>query len=255
MREVTRQPLSWYVAKLERREPFTSLLYGDGELCVAAGLYQGQMYTGYCERVTPQLALSLRDALALNAPDVVYGTDPNLVHYERYAGQDSVDFRALGAQVRPVIEAHPVPWVDGVVWEDAVRAGEAAPLLRFLARADVLLVGHPSLRRVGFFDPDLFVPVPAKNAAGSHDATLEAALALGRHDVTVVCAGLGAVRLCMALRERWPDATFLDLGSTFDVFAGLGACRGWRKELYADPPALADLRRRNLEGVPLRRKR
>jgi hypothetical protein len=255
VREVTRHPLSWYVAKLERGEPFTSLLYGDGELCVAAGLYQGQLYTGYHERVTPRLALALRDALALNAPDVVYGTDPHLINYETYAGQDAIDFRQLGASVRPIIEAHPVPWVDGVVWEDAVRAGEAAPLLSFLARSDALLIGHPSLRRAGFFDPDKFVEIPARNAFGSHEATLAKALASGRHDVYVVCAGLGAVPLCMALRERWPDATFLDLGSTFDVFAGLGATRGWRAELYADPARLADLRRRNLAGVPLRRKR
>ena len=65
----------------------------------------------------------------------------------------------------------------------------------------------------------------------------------------VVCMGIGAIPLIMRLRKHYRDGTYLDLGSTFDVFARLGAERGWRKELYADEAKWKAVVDKNLEGV------
>ena len=121
--EVARTPLSWYVSKIERGEPFTSLLYGDGELNVAAGLMTGAHYTEYAELVTPRLAEELRAALALNAPDVVYGTDPHLIHYETYQGGDAIDSLARCDEVRRPIQGSRHP--------DA-KAAQRGPLAKIL---------------------------------------------------------------------------------------------------------------------------
>jgi hypothetical protein len=61
--------------------------------------------------------------------------------------------------------------------------------------------------------------------------------------------GLGAIPLALRIRKRCPNATVLDLGSTFDVFVGLGAERGWRRELYEDRAKWDDCIRKNLEEV------
>ena len=249
---IARHPLSWYVAKLERGEPFTSLLYGDGEFMVADGEHIGKTLA-FGEVVTEQLHREMVASLLEPGEDIIRGTDPNLINYMDYGGRDIDTFRPVGRRVNALLAkvAPNLDWVDGVMWDVASREGGLGSLLKALQERWTITVGNEKL--MGFADRiGGFLPVLSENAC-SQLTILEANL-IGRignisKPVLVFCMGLGAIPLAMRLRKVVPECTVLDLGSIFDVFAGIGEQRGWRAEMYADPVAWKECIRKNLEGV------
>jgi hypothetical protein len=247
-------PLQPYIDKLERREPFTLLTYGDGEFLVAMGRRTGQRFTHYQEVVTPQLEQELRDSLDVDDPSIIRGTDLNLINWQDYGGGDAANIAEIGKGIDKLLEGRNIKWADGVVWDTAARDGELGPFLRAMKSRNVTsivsLFGHPALfpfwKTMGWA---AFTPVEPKNASSTLDNLEEIAVESARADVYVLCMGLGAIPFIMRLRKRFPQATFLDLGSTFDVFVGLGAERGWRAGLYADKVKWQALVAKHLEGL------
>ena len=252
---IARHPLSWYVDKLERGEPFTSLLYGDGEFMVADGQHIGQTLA-FGEVVTEHLHREMVDSLLEPGTDIIRGTDPNLINYMDYGGRDIDTFRPVGMRVNNLLAkvAPNLEWVDGVMWDVASREGGLGPLLRALRGCYVVFLGNS---RLGSFALDTLLAryvfyLPDSNAVGSFLVLESNLLRVPRHVspiVFVLCMGLGAIPLAMRLRKALPGCTVLDLGSIFDVFAGIGEQRGWRAEMYADPVAWRECIRKNLEGT------
>ncbi len=249
-----RHPIDWYTNKLDRGEPFTSLLYGDGELMCAARMRTGDTLQNG-EVVTKELEDEIITSLDDPPEGLVRGTDLSLIKYDSYKGQDKESVVALGKAFAPIFEKHPnsQDWVDGVVWEDTVRAGGFGPVFRSLQHRDVVMIGNPALWGNQYLQPIIspraFISIPTSNACAFLTKITENVLEVtsGSNTVYLVCCGLGAIPLIRRLRGQLPKTcTFLDLGSTFDVFAGLGAERGWRQELYANKKALDELITANL---------
>lgn len=233
-------PLSWYTEKLLRGEPFSSLVYGDGEFLAMAGLSCG-------EQVPRQVRDELIASLDCDDPRIMRGTDPMLLDPDSYDGQDKEAVYRMAAAADAAIGDRTLDWVDGTVWDTSVREGSLGPFLKALRNRPLTLVGHPKLREMDFLPVERFVAVPPNAAAAALDATTEASL--GRSAVYLVCCGISAAPLIVRLMERLPTSTFLDLGSTFDVFVGLGEGRGWRRELYANKHKLAECIHSNLRGL------
>ena len=249
---VRNEPLSFYVDKINRREPFTSLLYGDGEFWVMSGEKDGVEYTHYRELVTPTLRRELLASLDEDSPDILRGTDPHLINPHTYQGNDKSVILDVGGTIRGVLGERTYAWTDGVVWENAVRAGEIGSLLKALHGRSVILVGNHRLSGVPCLHPSSHIHIPAQNCYRSVDY-IEGSILAVLKDVTdpivILCVGLSAIPLAMRTRQHRLDATILDLGSTFDMFVGLGAERGWRNDLYRNRKNWNDLIRRNTEGV------
>lgn len=251
---VARQPLGWYVEKLQRREPLVSLLYGDGEFLAAIGSREGQLLTEYLERVTPSLIKEMRASFMVDDPNIIRGTDVSLLNPHHYQGADKMHLTTMCEGIPTLWRSAPhVTWVDGTVWEDAVRRGQLGLLLRVLHGCDVALVSNPALHDAVFLHPRATVVVPFTDAWRDVDRMEGEALSRshglghqGRQLVFILCCGLGAIPLAMRLRRHRPDAAILDLGSTFDVFVGKGEARGWRDEVYADPVKWQALIKANL---------
>lgn len=247
-------PLEWYVNKLLRREPFSLLTYGDGEWLVMLGEQTGQHFTQYQELVTPSLRNELLASLDDSDPSVIRGTDLNIINWRDYKGNDASSFCPIGQKVEWLLKGRSMEFADGVVWDTAAKTGNLAPFLRALRGKEVVLVGNPMLKGFEgcqFADLYGFVPIPKFNTASMLNV-LEAecvAVRQGRTPIYLVCVGLGAIPLVMRLRRQMPEATFLDLGSTFDMFVGLGSERGWRQELYQNQEAWDALIKKNLGGV------
>lgn len=258
-----REPLSFYVEKLRRGEPFTVLTYGDGEFTVMSGARNGTYYTNYREYVTGRLAGELVRSLDAPGDDLLRGSDPFLLQPETYGGRDVASVRDVAAKAARVLGDRVLTWYDGTVWDAAVREGKLGPLLGALRGREVYLIAHPAVyhavKRYDLFPLWWFHAVPPEDAAGSWEVLADAipeevdwkngSGATGMRSCFLVCCGLSAIPLCLRIRERNPSAAVLDLGSTFDLFAGLGGERGWRSELYADGTTWQDVLRRNLEGV------
>lgn len=245
---VHRLPLSWYTDLIQRREPFTFLTYGDGEFLVMAGDRTGERFTHYRERVTDRLVGELRASLDAEGADIIRGTDPHLLEPWTYQGQDRDAIESVAARVKNVLGGRQLAWVDGVVWDTASRTpGGLAPLFQSLRGRSVCLVGNDKLRPLA---EDLqlhqFASVPDTDAASVTDLT-EFFVRNLPGGVYLLCCGLSAIPLALRLRQRVPDGTFIDLGSALDMMVGLGAERGWRSDLYADPKAWREAVARNLE--------
>lgn len=254
-------PLEFYADKIARREAFTLQLWGDGEFMVASGRAEGRiMQSGEVAR--PWLCAVLREALkGGDRPDVLRGTDEHLLFPARYGGNDVEDVNQHAINVQKsfdVIKSNPpTRWVDGTIFDAAVREGRLGPLIAALRTRTVVVVGHPSLEGgVPFLKAARFVSIPGADASGSFLELHERLIEVGREltnlsPAYVLCMGLGAIPLAESLRAKtkFKGATFLDLGSTFDVFAGLGGDRGWRREAYADAALCDRIRRSNVEGI------
>lgn len=247
------EPLSYYVAKLDAGEPFCSLLYGDGEFQVLMGQRTGQrMQNG--ELVTEKLEREMLASLDVADPAFLRGTDPNLLNYEAYEGRDFRALHELGTRINHVLAGRaPLEWYDGVVWDRAVRDGDLGPFLGALRGYPTVLVANPALSRFAHERLWGFLPIPERDAVAELDQ-LEGGIletldgTRSPRAVVLLCMGIGAIPLAMRLRQKVPHVTILDLGSTFDIFAGLGKERGWRQALYEDKKALKETIRKNLEG-------
>lgn len=252
---VVRHPLTWYLDRLDRGVPTVSLLYGDGEFLVAGRRRTGELLQNH-ERISRELEDEVRASLLADGDDLVRGSDPSLLDWRTYGGRDVDQVRAVSETVAAVLTdvrpGHDFGWVDGGVWDEAVRRGELAPLIRWLKGqgSGLVVVGNRTLRSFRGWPADgPFVEVPKINAAAALDQTTAAVLGHGRRSVYVLCTGLSAIPLAMRIRSAYPGATVLDLGSTFDVFVSIGRERGWRNELYNDAAAWKALCAKNLEGV------
>ena len=251
---IARHPLSWYVDKLERGEPFTSLLYGDGEFMVADGEHVGKTLA-FGEVVTEQLHREMVASLLEEGANIIRGTDPNLINYMEYGGRDIDSFRPVGKRVNALLAkvAPDLEWVDGVMWDVASREGQLGPLIRVLRKRLTVFVGNVKLLPFAEEYLGWGTAVPDENAAkwlnGSESMLVQWAGENVHHPVFVLCMGLGAIPLAMRLRKAVPGCTVLDLGSIFDVFAGIGEQRGWRQEMYADPEHHRVIIAKHLEGA------
>lgn len=251
MLEILKHPLSFYVDKIERGEPFSSLLFGDGEFMVAAGMRTGQHFTQYRELVTQSLADEMCEALYCQDENIIKGTDPNLVNWRDYKGQDSIGFQAACQPFEELFIGRDLTFTDGVIWDTAVKTGKLAPFLRAVKQRPLVLVANHRVANVWFLNPAHKIIVPDRDAAAHLDAICNVLRdkPIDPGSVFLFCMGLGAVPLIMRLRRLWPLATFIDLGSVLDVFVKEGDQRGWRWELYRDDAKWQALVGANLEGV------
>lgn len=253
MATVHNHPLAWYVDKLRSGEPFAYLSYGDGEFLVASGLAIGRKMA-FGELVTQAFSAEMRASLDNADPRILRGTDRHLIFPETYHGGDAVPFRAMcAAWLGRLPDLRVLEWVDGVVWDRVAQDGKLWPLLEALRELRPTLVANRKLVEAlkPILDPRAYRFIPETNAYGDIDAIAEwlTRPSYQPPKVFVLCMGLGASPLTCRLLAKHPDATFIDLGSSLDLFARIGVNRGWRAELYADEAKYRDLVRRNLEGT------
>jgi hypothetical protein len=237
--------VQWYISKIERNDPYCSLLFGDGEFLVASRTRTNGIMQ-YNEMVTTKLENEMRDSLNDCSPGIIRGTDESLIDYTSYRGRDIEQIKSISIGVQSLLAQFPThDWVDGTLWDAAVREGKLGPLLKVLRDRSCILVGNSKLCEG--MKPILkcqgrTYELPEENAFEVIDK-LESdlldwmVLSGDRSNIYVLCMGLGAIPLIMRLRKRpeFKDSTFLDLGSVLDVFVRGSPQRGWRRELYSGP--------------------
>lgn len=201
------------------------------------------------EIVTKQMEDELIASLDVPGDDILRGSDFSLLDWRTYQGRDVDMVRQVSERAQAVIGNRNLTFYDGTVWDEAVRTGNLGPFLKTIldVRRDLCLLGPRDLvHKARWLTWSTAYIVPNSNA---YSELGQMEVSLGKHDVYVYCMGLGATALIMRMRKHYPDSTHIDLGSVLDVFVGLGADRGWRRELYADPVELKRIIDKNLEGV------
>lgn len=220
--------LGWIIEKINRRENFAMGSYGDGEFnsmfteCLGSTNAIGEVYTA-------QLRDHLRSTFA-PLPNFYYGTDENLIKHE--------GTRKNIQSLLKIYNRESIDFVDGVVFDRTVRLGDLRPLIDSLRFKSVYLIGNKNHQKLARrLNIDFVIEIPENNCGPEvmryADNTPE--IKSFEDVIFFISAGLWGSWLAYRLFQRFPNQTFIDVGSMWDVFLGTGAQRGWRQELYADP--------------------
>jgi hypothetical protein len=140
---------------------------------------------------------------------------------------------------------------DMITDELAEHAG-LAPLIEALNTRRVIVIGNKYLEDLEFLNYWGHIEIPSPN----YHLELDGPAGLSRvHHVLrhltlqplmfVVSAGMSAAILIDHLYDLYPRSSFMDCGSIWDAFVGIGCQREWRRRLYADPTELIEWKRKN----------
>lgn len=248
--EFKEHPVEWYVEKLKNNEYFSFSGFSDAEwLAMEKCKVDGKQRTGGGQLYTNLIGDQLVDALKVS--DESYYKAAPLCMYEH----DWVYGARRMAKFMSSVGLPSKDWVfyeRDMVTDDLARAGGINPWIKQLREMDVCFVSNKYVANISYFMPyKRFVEIPKLDVYEEEDwlnrYTRE--ILKEKHEVYVFAAGFAAAPLIGALHGA-TDAFFLDLGSMWDGFVGIGSSRGWRKELYEDEPRWEEWVNKVLEGIP-----
>lgn len=215
-----------YAAMLRDCHQFAQTAYGDGEWRCILGEYPDFNVNG--EDFSPFLGSALARTLMEPAGQwcVFWPADPPVATGIRGRALEWLN------EHRP-----PVQWLPFRPLNWASREGQAGPIWEALHTRRVILVGPEHLKRVPGDVLDPFIHIETPNP-GASDVWLDLALEAGDHvrdeDVVLVCAGMASNLIVHELCERHgPLATFWDIGSTLDPYAGVLSRSGYTEPGFA----------------------
>lgn len=208
-------PLSLFVNNLERARAFSVVRFGDGEwLCLTRAAGQN------CDGViyTDELADALARTLTTPALGLLYCMGPKASSNQTLA---------------PLVETWLATHAPRIVWQtsetllDASLRGELYPFVRELARRKVMLVGGEHLRNLPVIKPVVHIQTPPRDAFAQLDRLKADVLKRAeRADVILFAAGPTAKILIHALHPQLGEThSLIDIGSLFDLYAGLNSRR------------------------------
>jgi SAM-dependent methyltransferase len=137
------------------------------------------------------------------------------------------------------------------VSDDLAAAAGLYPFIHQLQRMNTVVIGNHHLRDLDFLGYDKFIAVSSPNCHLDKQCIPHAvreAKKYGKPAVYLVSAGISAALIIDQLHDEIPDSFFIDCGSIWDAFVGIGGQRVWRKLLYRDPKLLEEWKSRNLNG-------
>lgn len=228
MLSVTKQPLSWYVDRIDQQRPFVLSRYGDGEFMAMLGM-RGANCDGHVffAQMGQELTAALKD-YAGHDEDFIFATSPIA---RRTLGKEIERFlSSLGVK----LHAHHT----GTLTE-ASLSGELSPLVSGLAKRKTLYVGPARLKQfvTHHFAAD-FVEIPLQNCYLKMTPTLVdiyRKLDTGRFDVVAFSASMAAnVMVARIWKQYYQRVTLLDLGSLFDFYATGIATRSYMNKIEID---------------------
>lgn len=251
MIDIAAYPIEYYVNRLKSRDYFTLLGYSDAEwFCILN--YDTGRTTGLGQWLNPDTGVQLLDVLRRRANDPRVLTAVPLCMWE---WADFVSAK-IGKQIEVCLEMnkiHPRFVERDMILDDLAASAGLFPLIDQLRSMRVVVIGNHALAGLDFLGYDLFIGVDSPNLhldpRGIRRA-VERAKEYGQPAVYLVSAGMSAALIIDQLHDAIPDSFFLDCGSIWDAFVGIGGQRSWRRRLYEDPEALEQWKNENLYGKP-----
>jgi hypothetical protein len=138
-----------------------------------------------------------------------------------------------------------------MVLDDLAEAAGLYCLIQQLQSMDLVIIGNRHLRELDFLGCKHFVEVSSPNLHlqenGIENAVAEAKR-YGKPATYLVSAGMSAPLIIDQLYDEVPSSFFLDCGSIWDAFVGIGGQREWRAKLYSNPIRLEQWKHDNICG-------
>ncbi len=221
---VHNKPLDWYIDKIKNKEYFSQGMYGDGEWIA---MFKERVGLGNAENTiyTPGLCRDLIDTLYFEDKNYLFSAPAGLDSKEVF-GPDKIDRYLRMRKVN-------VEFYEKDMWDKAMKSGELQKFIDVLQEHHVVYVSNKALSKLNFIDH--FIEIPYPNCYDQRERIKEEIMSHNIPGIYLFSCGLPAAIFVQDVHGKIPNSFFLDIGSIFDTFVGIGAQRGFRAELYADP--------------------
>ena len=240
-------PIDYYVDRLKRNDFYSFAGYSDAEWFSLLGIRLGQE-TGLGQILDGKTGNRLADVLHRKQydPRFLFAAPKCLWEEEIYVNM------GLGRWITNYLDTHRIRIEfyerDMVTDHLAERAG-LKPFIEQLQAMPVCVIGNAALRGLDFLGYQHFVEISSPNLhleEGGIERAVASAITCGVRGVYLVSAGMSAALIIDQLHDAIPKSFFLDCGSIWDAFVGIGGQREWRAKLYSNPKRLKEWKRRNL---------
>lgn len=239
---IVNHPLEWYVDKLQNNEHFSLGCYCDGEWI---GLFHERIGRSNAEGTvyTKELCDALEQSLYYK-DDSFYFSSAEVLKNRAWTtiGEDRVDQYLADRELQ-------IEWHEKDMWDARMKECTMQPFIRQLRSMNVCIISNRNLMRLHFLNYDYFVEIDYPNCYDQIDRVVDQCLRYGKSGVYLICAGLPAALIAQRLHKQIPDSWFIDSGSIFDAFVGIGAQRGWRQALYSDQEKYNNWLIKSLTGI------
>jgi hypothetical protein len=142
-----------------------------------------------------------------------------------------------------------------MILDDLARDAGLFPFIKQLQKMNVVVVGNKDLRKLDFLKYKHFVEISSPNLhieEGGIGTAVKDCINFLKNPpespVFLISAGVSAAVIIDELHDVTPSAFFIDCGSIWDAFVGVGGQREWRAELYANREKWRGWIRKNLHG-------
>lgn len=242
--------IDYYIDRLKNNRYFSLAGYSDAEwysilgkrLGTTTGL--GQMLDGgHGDKLADVLRRRQHDLRFLfSIPSCLWDL-PLLCHYEinNFLLKEGIEIEAFERDI---------------ILDDLARDAGLFPFIQQLQKMNVVVVGNKHLRGLDFLNYKYFVEISSPNLhldeselkTAINDAVNYPGTLKGNSCVFLVSAGVSAAIIVDKLHGAIPNSFFIDCGSIWDAFVGIGGQREWRANLYSNPEKWKDWIRSNLYG-------
>ena len=236
------KPLEFYVDKLKNNEYFSLGCYCDGEWI---GIFHERVGGENSEgtKYTQELCDALAGSLNFKSDNFFFSSAEVL---------KNVAWTGIGeARIDRYLEEHGlnIEFYEKDMWDKAMKECAMQTFITQLRKMNVCIVSNRHLMRLHFLNYDYFIEIGYPNCYDEIDRVVDQCLRYGKSGVYLISAGLPAALIAQKLHNQIPNSWFIDCGSIWDSFVGIGAQRGWRAELYSNKEKYDNWLKMSLEGI------
>lgn len=139
-----------------------------------------------------------------------------------------------------------------MVTDDLAAQARLYPLIHTLRSVDnITIIGNHALDRLDIFPTHRFIGVESPNlhlSPAEIDDVVNKVVSYATPGTYLISAGISSALIIDRLWDLIPDSSFIDCGSIWDAFVGIGGQREWRSRLYQDREAMSIWKTKNLRG-------
>lgn len=235
-------PIQFYIDKIEANEYFNLGHYGDGEWQCIFNKWKGS-FNQNCEgtKYTKELTEDMVKSLQFKQPNFYFATDD-------FALSGMQNYNHMIDDVQKILKID-IPFVNKHVWHKEMCDANLTGFIKALLKKNVVIVSNKMLRGLTFLKYDKFVEIGYPNCYADLERATQECLDYGKPGVYIFACGIPATLFVQKLHGRIPNSWFLDLGSIWDSFVGIGGQRPTRREWYLHPEEWKEWRDKILDGV------